>query len=89
MFKPKFCFDNDQQDGCIVIKDEPLKDDPTDETHPTTKQNSLDPHELKGAVAKLAESNWAWKFKFKDEVTGKEMYQQFTDIQCMSIEFMY
>lgn len=80
MFKPKFCFDNDQQDGCIVIKDEPLKDDPADESHPTTKHNSVDPHELKGAVAKLAENNWAWKFKFKDEKTGREMYQQFTDI---------
>ena len=47
--------EKDKEEGCIVIKDEPLKDDPTDSSHPTTMANVADTSNLKGAVKKLFE----------------------------------
>lgn len=44
---------------------------------------------VQGPVKAIAENNWAWKFKYIDNSTGKAAFQQFTDIQCISIEYIY
>ena len=67
MFKPKFCYEGEKVEGAIAIKEEPLPDDPSDDTHPTTKANILDMQSLSGPVKGLAENNWAWKFKYIDK----------------------
>ena len=65
MFKPKFAFESEKLDGdFITLKEEQLPDDPTDESHPTTKSNVYDASQVQGPVKNFAEGNWAWKFKY-------------------------
>lgn len=89
MFKPKFCFNGENVEGAIQISEEKLPDDPTDATHPTTKANALDLSQLEGPVQKFAETNWAWKYKVIDHQSGQSQFHQFSDVQCISIDFIY
>ena len=67
MFKPKFAFDSEKLDGdFITIKEEQLPDDPSDDTHPSTKCNVYNASEVSGPVKQFSDGNWAWKFKYID-----------------------
>ena len=89
MFEPRFCYEKEKEEGVIPIKEDQLKDDPNDYSHPNSDIHSVDPHSLKGPIQVIAEKNWAWKFKYFDPQTAKENYQQFTDMQCIAIEYKY
>lgn len=76
MQKPKFYLEgegdgeeNGEQDptshqGLIALPiEEPLVDDPSDQSHPHTTEKALDPDKLTGVTKVFAKCNWAWKVK--------------------------
>lgn len=74
MFLPKFCEERDKVEGMIPIKEEPLVDDPNDDTHPNSRENAVNPNDVEGKAKILVENNWAWKYKAYNPMEKKMVF---------------
>ena len=79
MDKPQFCQEGEEienNEGLIVLPvDEPLEDDPSDKSHPNTKEKCIDPDTLLGVAKTFAQANWAWSKKKSSEDIEKDGFQ--------------